>query len=295
MQRENQREYDKYMEEVKEAVARKTGDYVEIQKVNKVNGVQLDGLMIVQEGINVFPMIYLNDYYDKYLVNGLEAVVERMIAIYEANRHKKSIDIRFIRELEKVRPAIKMKLVNYGKNKELLEHVTYIRFLDLAIVFMVVLEENSEDGLAFTLVLNQYLTDWKIGIDELYKIAKKNTENDFLMTPLVDIVREIIGEECEEVGGYTTSVLTNCHKTYGAVGIVHEKLLKQYMKETCAEQLLILPSSMDEVLVVSCDKEIDIESFKEIVREVNKEHLLPEDFLSNSVYIYDGSTMRIAE
>lgn len=148
MQTENQREYSEYVEEVREAVERETGNRVVVQKINKNNGLVLDGLTIMAEGINIAPTIYLNGYYEDYLSNGAVAVAKRIIAIYEANKPKESVDVSFFMDIEKVSPRIKMKLINYEKNKELLEHVPYVRFLDLAIVFMVVLGSDCDNGVA---------------------------------------------------------------------------------------------------------------------------------------------------
>ena len=49
MQTENQRKYNKYVEEVREAVEREIGKPVTVQKVNKNNGLVLDGLTIMTE------------------------------------------------------------------------------------------------------------------------------------------------------------------------------------------------------------------------------------------------------
>ena len=123
MQTENQRKYSEYVEEVREAVERETGNRVVVQKINKNNGLVLDGLTILAEGVNVSPTIYLNSFFEDYLASGVVAVAQRIIEIYEANKPKESVDISFSMDIEKVRPKIKMKLINYEKNKELLEQI----------------------------------------------------------------------------------------------------------------------------------------------------------------------------
>ena len=148
MQTENQREYSEYVEEVREAVEREIGKTARVQKVNKNNGLVLDGLTILAEGVNVSPTIYLNGFFEEYLSDGAVAVAKRILAIYEANKPKESVDISFFMDREKVSPKIKMKLVNYEKNKELLEKVPHIRFLDLAVLFIVVLETDCDKGFA---------------------------------------------------------------------------------------------------------------------------------------------------
>ena len=95
MQTENQREYSEYVEEVRVAVERETGNRVVVQKINKNNGLVLDGLTILAEGVNVSPTIYLNGYYEEYLSDGAVAVAKRILAIYKANKPKELVDVNF--------------------------------------------------------------------------------------------------------------------------------------------------------------------------------------------------------
>ena len=64
--------YDEYLELVKDAVMLRTGTRVELQKSTKNNGLVMDGLMIVSEGSNVAPMIYLNNTYEEFLEHGAQ-------------------------------------------------------------------------------------------------------------------------------------------------------------------------------------------------------------------------------
>lgn len=104
MQTDNQREYSEYVEEVREAVEREIGKTVRVQKVNKNNGLVLDGLTILAEGVNVSPTIYLNGFFEEYLSDGAVAVAKRILAIYEEKKPKESVDISFFMDREKVSP-----------------------------------------------------------------------------------------------------------------------------------------------------------------------------------------------
>lgn len=298
MQTENQREYSEYVEEVREAVEREIGKTVRVQKVNKNNGLVLDGLTILAEGVNVSPTIYLNGFFEEYLSDGAVAVAKRIIAIYEANKPKESVDISFFMDIEKVRPKIKMKLINYEKNEELLEQVPHIRFLDLAIVFMVVLESDCDNGFASILIHNHHLNFWNIGAKDLYNIAMENTANDFEVIPMSSIINAIMDEELAGVimdnAEIEISILTNHSRLQGAVGIIHKEILNQYMKETRADKVWIIPSSIHETLLIPCDLMPDMEYVKGMVKEVNATQVQPEEILSDNVYVYDGNEITIA-
>lgn len=299
MQTENQRKYKEYVKEVREAVERETGKRVMVQKINKNNGLVLDGLTILSEEVNIAPTIYLNGYFEEYLARGASAVAERIIAIYEANNPKELIDISFFTDIEKVRPRIKMKLVNYEKNKELLEQVPHIRFLDLAILFIVALESDCDNRFASILIHNHHLNFWKMNTEDLYNIAMENTANDFEIIPMSSVIEAVMDEESAGIimdnAEIEMSILTNHYRLHGAVGIIHKEILNQHMKDKQVEKVLILPSSIHETILIPCDSFTDIKSFKSMVKEVNATQLQPEEILSDNVYVYDGNAIIIAE
>lgn len=299
MQTENQREYSEYVEEVREAVEREIGKTVRVQKVNKNNGLVLDGLTILAEGVNVSPTIYLNDFFEEYLTSGANTVAERIIAIYEANKPKESVDISFFMDREKVSPKIKMKLINYEKNKELLEQVPHIRFLDLAIVFMVVLKSDCDNGFASILIQNHHLSFWNMDAEDLYNLAMENTADDFEIIPMRSVIEAIMDEESAGIimdnGEIEMSILSNRYRMHGAAGMLHKEIIKQYMKETKADKVWIIPSSIHETLLIPCDLMPDTEYVKGMVKEVNATQVQPEEILSDNVYVYDGNEITIAE
>lgn len=299
MQTENQKEYKEYVEAVKEAVERETGKRVMVQKINKNNGLVLDGLTILSEEVNVSPTIYLNGFFEEYLSDGAVAVAKRILAIYEANKPKESVDVSFFMDIEKVSPRIKMKLINYEKNKELLEQVPHIRFLDLVIVFMVVLGSDCDNGFASILIYNHHLNFWNMNTEEIYKLAMENTANDFDIIPMSSIVGEVMDDESANMvlgnSKMRMSVLTNHPRRQGAIGIIHKDILKKFLEENQAEKVLILPSSIHETILIPCDTLPNMEYVKGMVKEVNATQVQPEEILSDNVYVYDGNEIRIAE
>lgn len=299
MQTENQRKYNEYVEEVREAVEREIGKPVTVQKVNKNNGLVLDGLTILTEEVNLTPTIYLNGYYEDYLSEGVVAVAKRIIAMYEKHKPKESVDVSFFTDIEKVSPRIKMKLINFEKNKELLEQVPYVRFLDLAIVFTVILESSCENGIASILIHNHHLNFWSIDAEDLFNLAMENTANDFEIIPMRSVIEAIMNEESAGIimdnQEIEMSILTNHYRLQGAAGMLHKEILNQYMQETQAERLLILPSSVHETLLIPCDSSANMKYFRDMVKEVNATQVQPEEILSDNVYVYDGNEITIAE
>lgn len=135
--------FKEFKEVIKEAVASKVPGKVSIQKMQKNNGVVLNGLTILTEETNLSPTFYLENYYEYYKEKGLDETVERIIETYERNKVTEHIGISFFTDIEKVCSKIKMRLIKYEKNKGLLKDVPHIRFLNLAIVFSVIVQDDK--------------------------------------------------------------------------------------------------------------------------------------------------------
>lgn len=70
---------------------------VDIQKVQKNNGLILDGLVIKNRHCNVCPTIYLNSYFQEYESGkSLNRILSQIIQVYEENRISQDIDISFL-------------------------------------------------------------------------------------------------------------------------------------------------------------------------------------------------------
>ena len=72
------------------------------------------------------------------------------------------------------------RLVNRERNRKLLEDVPYKEYLDLAIVYYVLLEMD-EYGMASMMVRREHLKMWKVSEEDIYYRACKNTQKYYHM------------------------------------------------------------------------------------------------------------------
>ena len=96
-----------------------------------------------------------------------------------------------------------------------------------------------------------------------------------------DFFDEFIGEE--ESSLY---VLSNRHNVKGAAVILYDGLLKE-MSKVLGHDLLILPSSVHEVLVMAYDKTMDFLSIRDMVEHINEVEVPVCDVLSDQIYRYN--------
>ena len=283
--------YNEFLNTVKSEISERLGENheIHIQSFPKNNGIVYDGLVIFKPKQNISPTIYLNPYYHWYLDGvPMEDIYESIISTYNERNPQKNFDTTEFTDYEKAKPNIIAKLVNYEKNKELLERVPHVKYLDLAVVFQC-LVNKAEDGFATILIHNHHLDFWNVDTEQLYRAALVNTENllsfecenleTLLQEHMQDIPSNLPLSECP------VYILTNHVKLNGATTILYDGLLKR-ISDTLNHDLMILPSSLHEVLLIPVDEPDKINMFTQIVKEVNETQLSDDEILSDHAYYF---------
>ena len=131
---------------------------VRISEVPKNNGIVLHGVSIFEPGVNITPTIYLEEYLKRYNEGEtLAALIREIKSILRRNAMDESFDISLFTDLEKAKRRIVYKLVNVPKNQNLLKEVPYIPYLDMAIVFYYLLEDQEVGGYATILIQKTHI------------------------------------------------------------------------------------------------------------------------------------------
>lgn len=301
--------YDQFLEEVKTAVQEKLGiGYdVKIQKVTKNNGVMLDGLIISEKDKCVAPAIYLNPYYMRFSQGvPFVEIFEEIMAAYRECMGIAPEDIKMLLDFSGLRDKVVYKLIRKEDNQELLEDVPAFEFLDLAVVFYLILGDYK-GGQMTALIHNSHMLSWGTTKDELYCLARKNTPK--LLPPVIktmeEVMREILKEHFDEPidaelladffgdahQRLPMYILSNRSQINGAVCILYDNCLEAFAKEMDSD-VIILPSSTHEVLLIP-DQESDYVELQNMVESINRTEVPKEDVLSDSVYKYERETGQI--
>lgn len=292
---------------LKEEVEKRLGEEYEVRINNivKNNGLVLAGLTISRNDVNITPTIYIDELFNKYELGGLmlEDAVDHVINVYERNKVGHAIDISFFTDYSKVRNHIVYKLINTEMNRELLEDVPHIPFLDLSIVFCFLISDRNF-GEATILIHNAHMRMWHVMTEELYQVAHINTTR--LCKWKISDIRSVIEEILETERPYTSNivnyddieyvpmfVLTNEKHVNGAACMLYDNIIQNFA-EFIGDDLYILPSSIHDVLLLPKSSEHCYhDELLDIVREVNESEVLPEEVLSNNVYFYSRETGEI--
>lgn len=302
--------YNQFLEEVREAVQERLGrDYeIRIQKITKNNGIVLDGLIIGKTSKSIAPTIYLNSYYIHFTHGmSMQEILEDIISAYKENNDVVLGDMRELLDFSNVRDKVAFKLIQMEKNKELLKGVPYIKFLDLVVVFYLVLDEHK-GGQMTALIHNSHMESWGVGKEELYRLAEKNTP--ILLPPEIKTMKEImcdiLKEHLEELKMEemiddlldfdsqkpSLYVLSNKKQINGAGCILYDGCLKDFADSQNSD-IVILPSSTHEVILVPDDGKLDYGELRKMVGEINESEVPKEDVLSDRIYKYSRHDCKI--
>jgi hypothetical protein len=154
-------------------------------------------------------------------------------------------------------------------------------------------------------VNNSIFDKWKITIEELKDAAYESTYNqeEIFCKDFINTLSSLIASkgnmslfpqdfDAIKVGFPPyTYILSNKAKNHGAGAMLYKDVLKDLCDKHNVKRYIILPSSIHEVILVPAPDDEDdakcLENFCNIVRDVNSTSIAPEEFLSDSVYIYD--------
>lgn len=301
-------EFSSFTMFVREEVDKRTEDCykVRLDDVRKNNGVVLRGLTVTQDDSNISPTIYLNSYYEEYIKGRatLINVVNDVMDTYHRNKVNQSVDMRYFLNYESVRQKIIYKLVNTEKNKELLEDIPHIEFLDLSIVFQCLVTQE-DFGRASILIHNVHLKLWDVSVEILYQAAKENTQQlqGYEIKGMTEVLQEIMCAEDSEnftednerssfSGSVPMYVLSNKSRVDGAACMLYPNLIQDFA-EAIQSSFYIIPSSIHELLLLPTRHLEESQEIKSMIREINDTQVSAEEILSYSLYLYDKEERRI--
>lgn len=302
--------YEGFMTCIRLDIQRRLGNRFQVtaKEVTKNNGSKLKGLIIMEEGLNIHPTVYMEYFYEQYKAGmTLEEIEDDVLQTYRENRREEWFNVDLFMDWQKMRKRITFKLINYDRNRELLKDVPYQKILDLAIVFECLLDMGDAGG-ATILIRNTHMNLWGITVDELYATAFGNTPEllGYRFTSMLEIMLEIMGsgkvslskaEDIPDMAELEKNqtpmyVLTNRKSFHGAGCILYKNLLKE-IAEKWGCDIYILPSSVHEVILVPVSEAGSYEEMSQMVRTVNRTQVMPEEILSNHVYQFSRKTGKI--
>ena len=291
---------------------------VELDKKHSINQTVVYGIILKPVGSRIAPVLRLDGVYEQYKNSSIQEV-ERCMPIIAANFlqviRQDNFDcleediIKQINSMEYIKDNICFRLINAEMNKEFLKNRPHRMIAGLAVIYYIHLEDK-DDKLSSIDITYDYLNNRfsELGEEQLFSFAKKNTPilcpvkisdlDSLVMSMIVKGQWQHDVEEVLEVWQASSSkmlVLTNSNGVYGATTMLYPGVL-EILKQELGE-FVILPSSVDEVLIVRMQPKQKISGLKDMIEEINANtELVPKKkLLSNEIFTItpDGSSFEI--
>lgn len=247
------------------------------------NGVELNGVRI-QTDSNVAPIIYTDSILEYAEQNGLslEEVVSEIIQIYEGRK------IININPSDFSNREYVLKHLYVGLQQDSSENIEK-RPSDLEGIecYLYIRGDCDEDFMYSAKISKHILSEIGITVSEAWKQAELNTIGETRLNSLAKTMADVVGfeytEEMDEE--IPIFVLSNRSNIRGASAILNRKVLEEFGARYHVEKIVVLPSSIHEMLVMPYTDDADLEMLSEMVGSINRTEVAPEDRLTDKAYI----------
>lgn len=276
-----------------------------IQSVVKQNRLS-DGITpVYQDGGNLAPVIYLEQYYhfDVTRAEISELARELTERITAAHKVQNNFDIAAITP-ENAREHLTLRMYNRAMNPELERECAHIDCLDLMAVPRWELQTPDGDRASFAVNRNVQRTLLHMTDGELLQIARENTmQQQFTIRTMSDILREKIKEVPEEVvsemlptdaADEVMFVMTNAQEEYGAAAVLFPEKMKAASAVIGEKDFYVVPSSIHELVIVPGSRVDNPADLLGMMQQINADQVSEQDRLGmDNIYRFDGHKLHI--
>lgn len=271
---------------------------VEMYKNNELQ----HGISFVPKGsgdICCCPTCYVDELYQAFK-NGkasMPDIIEHIINIVDralGDSMPTNIELESLTNWEYVKDKVRPIVFGKENNKEMLEdYVTTDTKTDIAEAYEIVLGDDINKGRMSVKITKTHFEKWGIELSELKRVARANGMKEYTFKNMSQVVAEIMGVPVDELPtvDFPLWLLSNKIGVHGAGNMFNKRILNKIAEQLGVEQFYMLPSSMHEVLITNMETGPD--ELKQMVTCVNATEVPTQDILTNSVYLYDGNTVKV--
>ncbi len=265
------------------------------------NNVTLEGFSILTDSeCNVSPTFYYQDLYDTG--SSIGNVVAKVLLATNKDSTTASSFLDFMKSFSLCKKFIYPCLIGRDNNTELLKNLPHVEYLDLAVIFKIIFPYKG--SLASVMVSNHILQMWNIQMFELEEVARLNDLSETFICEdmfhsLLSTVKMYNEEERDMLLSLAHSdncnmfVITNKRGINGAIALYTRLEMIKDLSHKLGTDLIIFPSSIHEIILVPFSENTNINSLRDMVRDINENEVEITDVLSSSVYLYSRATNTI--
>lgn len=260
------------------------GEQISINEIKKSNDIIKTGIIIRNPAVNISPTIYIEDIYEG---RSIREAAEEVYRIYIKNQVELDFDISSITDFEKAKPFLRAKLLNRELNQNYLKDIPYVEFEDLAIVAYVQIEAfNTLTESASVTINKNILSLWNVDIKDVVDIAVSNGFEETTIKGM-GVILGFRSEEDDDDDEQIYIIKRGDNGCNGAIGILDTEKIKKFCERKNIEQVVIVPSSVHECLLLPNEAGMTVEDIIAMITEVNATSVAENEILSNHPYFYN--------
>ena len=248
------------------------------------NGVELEGIRILTDS-NIAPVIYTKAFIEnaENENKSLDEVVSAIISTYESHKSFE-FDVNMLFDRDFILNSIFVGLQKVSTEdieKKLCEDFEGIES------YLYIRGEADREGSYSIKVSKAILDRANISEVEAWEQAQTNTEAETSLESMAKVMSEMLGfEYSEEMDEQTPFfIISNTSKVKGASAILNKKVLAEFGERYHTDKIVVLPSSIHEMLLVPYTGEIDLDTFSDMVASVNGSEVEPMEKLVDRAFI----------
>lgn len=256
--------------------------------VVKNGNIELDAICVRNDS-PIAPSIYTQEIISE-CEDDLDKAISIVSNIIEQNMNP-SIDLEKITSKDYVLEHIKIG-VQKASDEDLVK-LSVTDFEDME-QYLYYGDSNAPDS-SFSIKLRPDLAE-RIGLDldETWAIARSHTFEDCTVRSMASVMRSMMGDAFDDefddemfnLAPLPMYIISNKSQIKGSASILNRELLENFAKEHNCNKLIVLPSSIHECILITCnDDDYDLDNFKEMVAEINATQVKPEEVLTNNAYV----------
>lgn len=252
------------------------GYNIKCDTIVKNGDVELQAIHFLETNSQLSPTIYIDQILQ---MDSVDEACEAVINIYKC-RPPFSVDLKHITDKDFILNTVRIgiqKVSNQAGIKRSTEYDGIEQYLYYG-------EDEYSIRLSNEILKSAGITNK----NKLWDIASKNTFKHTTIKSMLELMREMIGDDFDEpFGGPDLDmwVITNDKSVKGASAILDKEFLSGFARKHGWDKIAILPSSIHECIIIPVTEEISIDYLDDMVREVNATQVEPTDRLIDHAII----------
>lgn len=252
-------------------------------EVTKNGDVHLQGIC-VKDDSPIAPTIYTDAIIDRCQDN-LDEAVEIISNIIEQHQAP-DIDLNKLKDKDFILDRIRIGVQKESEESLVKRSIPDFQDMEAYLYFA---EHGDNNDMWSVKLKPELLASANISEKTAWELAEKHTFEATTLQSMAEVLAEMMGDAFDPVMADMSLcemyVISNQEKCKGAASILNHELLKKFAVEHNCNEICVIPSSINEAILVPLQSNYDIEDFNAMVREVNATQVAPEDVLVDRAYV----------